>query len=429
MASPDSAPGMNDPRHSDRSGALVQPFVGYRFVDRDRLGDLLAPPYDILTPTDRERFASRHADNIVHYILPQGGDDRYRHAASMLRGWIANRVLERDPEPAVTVLSETFALPDGRTVSRHGIIAGVAVEPFSTGRVKPHERTYGAPKADRLALLRATGAMFEALLMLSRDAAGDLRSRLEDVMVKPSWGTARVEDAEVSVWRVTGVEAHALARAAGSGALYLADGHHRYETAVTYLGENPVADRVPGYIVPVDDPGLLVRPTHRIVRGTRVDARALVVHFRERFQLRELPPEAHYEEELTELGSRGTACVLVLPGGKALALLLKSGARLGDLSFVGEPSVAALDVARIDELIVKRVATAAGEDTQVDYSPDASLVIDEVRTGRAACGVLVNATPVHAVLAVADAGAVMPQKSTFFTPKVPSGVVGIQYTA
>ncbi len=417
-----------DLRERDRSGALVRPFAGYRFADRDRLSDLLAPPYDVITPPDRERLATRHPENIVHYILPHGGDDRYVQAASTLRDWIANRVLELDREPAVTVLRETFTAPDGRMVSRGGVIAGVAVEPFSTGRVKPHERTHRGPKADRLALLRATGAMYEALLMLARDPTGDLRTLIGEATTKRPWGTARVQEAEVAIWRVTGTDAQALAGAAGSGALYLADGHHRYETAVTYFGEHPAADLIPGYVVPLEDPGLLVRPTHRVLYGTPVDARSQIPHLRERFQLRELPPEAHYEEDLAQLGSRGTACVLVLPGGQALALLLKSGARLGDLSFAGEPSVAALDVARVDELIVKRLAAAMGEGNRLEYASDAAFVIDEVRTGRAACGVLVNATPVDAVLAVADAGAVMPQKSTFFTPKVPSGVVGIHYT-
>jgi uncharacterized protein (DUF1015 family) len=387
----------------------------------------LAPPYDVIAPAERERLASRHPDNIVHYILPQSGDDRYRDAAKALRQRIATGVIERDAEPAVTVLRETFVQPDGQTVSRTGVIGGVAVEPFATGRVKPHERTHGEPKADRLALLQATEAMFEALLMLARDPRGDLRTRIDEALRNRPWGTARIQETDVTIWRLTGTQAEMLAAAAGSGALYLADGHHRYETSVTYRGENPAADRIPSLIVPIDDPGLVVQPTHRILHGTPIDVRALVAQFRERFQLRQLPPEAHYVEELAALDSRGTACVLVLPEGQALVLLLKSGARLGDLSLAGEPAIVALDVARIDDLIVKHLTTAAGDGAWVAYSSDASFVIDEVRAGRAACGVLLNATPIDAVLAVADAGAVMPQKSTYFTPKVPSGVVGIDY--
>jgi uncharacterized protein (DUF1015 family) len=364
----------------------------------------------------------------VHYVLPQGGDDPYLHAAGTLHRWIESGVLERDGAPTVTVLRQTFVPPDGQTVSRAGVIGGIAVEPFSTGRVKPHERTHSGPKADRLALLRATGAMFEELLMLARDPNGDLREEIDAVMRSRPWGTARVQETDVTIWHVAGAGAQALAATAGSGALYLADGHHRYETAVTYVGENPAADRIPCLVVPIDDPGLVVGPTHRLLYGPPIDAGTLVTQFRERFQLRELPPEAHYVEELAPLVSRGTACVLVLPGGQAFALLLKSGARLGDLSSAGEPAVAALDVARVDELIVKRFAAAMGETVRVEYSSDSAYVIDEVRTGRAAYGVLLNATPVEAVLAVADAGAVMPQKSTFFTPKVPSGVVGIRYS-
>jgi len=196
---------------------------------------------------------------------------------------------------------------------------------------------------------------------------------------------------------------------------------------VGYRGEHPAAERVPALIVPAGDPGLVVLPTHRLVYGAGVNEEALTKALRERFQMRELPSQANYTEELAILKARGTACVVVFPKGRALAYLLKGGANLGDLPFANEPAVASLDVARVDEIVVKRLRTLAGDGSRVGYSPEAHHVIDEVQQGRAVAGVLLNPTDLEQVLAVADAGGVMPQKSTYFMPKVPSGLVIMRY--
>ena len=405
---------------------LVMPFAGERYAEQDRVGDFISPPYDVIDPEEWERLAGRDEHNVVRLILPEGGDDRYANAARLLSEWRAAGVLKADEKESVTVLRQEFSTPDGRLI-RTGVIAGVAVEPFATGRVVPHERTHAGPKEDRLALLGATAAMFEALLMVARDTDGALLALLEEAAQKKPLARAELQGVELGAWRVTGKRAEALAEAAGAGPLYIADGHHRYETAVAYRSERPDADRLPALVVPAGDPGLVVLPTHRLVYGKPVDAQALTNDLRERFQMRELPSQANYAEELATLRARGTACVVVLPGGRALAYLLKGGANLGDLPFANEPAVASLDVARVDEIVLKRVRALAGEDSRLGYSADSHPVIDEVQEGQAAAGVLLNPTDLQQVLAVADAGGVMPQKSTYFAPKVPSGLVIMSY--
>jgi uncharacterized protein (DUF1015 family) len=402
---------------------LVAPFIGERYAPKDRLGALIAPPYDVIQPVERETLAGRDPHNIVHLILPQGGDGRYAAAAERFAEWREAGVLVADAKPSLTVLQQEFTTPDGQRRARTGVIGAVAVEPFAVGRVKPHERTHAGPKEDRLALVRATRAMFEALLMVKRDSDGSLQAALAEATALKPLAVAGVGGVQNTLWRVTGRRAQRLAEAAGSEALYIADGHHRYETAIGYRGENPLADRIPAHVVAVNDPGMVVLPTHRIVCGHAVDEAAVAADLRERFQMRDLPPEANYAEELATLRDRGTACVMVLPGGRAVALLLKGGASLGDLPFANEPAVASLDVARIDEIVVKRLKAAAGSEGRIDYSADAHHVIDEVQSGRAAAGVLLNPTALEQVLSVADAGAAMPQKSTYFAPKVPSGLV------
>jgi uncharacterized protein (DUF1015 family) len=406
---------------------LVSLFVAERYADRRDVSAVIAPPYDVIGPAEWKALAARDPHNIVRLILPEDGEDRYRHAADTLAAWRAEGVVVTEDRPAVWVLRQAFVTADGVRRERTGVIGAISVEPFSEGRIKPHERTHAGPKEDRMALLQATETMFEALLMLSRDEDGTLQLRLAEATDKRPCAIGTLEGVELTLWRVSGRRGEAIARAAGRGPVYLADGHHRYETAVAYRDVHPSADRTLGLIVPLNDPGLVVLPTHRVLRGEAFDAEPLVKALHDRFQIRELEAETNYMAELGALRDRGTACVVVLPGEKALALLLKGGASLGELPFANEPSVASLDVARIDEIVVRRLRAAAGRESDVGYDSDPDSVIRAVRQGQAAAGILLNPASVEQVLAVADAGAAMPQKSTYFTPKVPSGLSFLRY--
>ncbi|UCG86238.1 MAG: DUF1015 domain-containing protein [Gemmatimonadota bacterium] len=409
------------------STPLVIPFVGERFADSERLSNLVAPPYDVISVERRRQLAQRDAHNIVHLILPEGNDDKYERAAALLAKWRAGNVLKRDVEASVYVVRQGFGIAGQQLRNRTGVIAAVAVEPFARGRVKPHEKTHAEPKADRLALLKTTKAMFESLLLLARDEEGELARRLTDVVSQEPTARAELDDMSINLWQVTGSYGEAIARAAGAGALYIADGHHRYETAIAYRKSNPLADRTLGMVVSLTDPGLKIRPTHRIIYGEPTGVDSVIGGLHDRFRVHELPGDVDYADHLAELRTRGTACVIVRPGGNSLALLLKAGAKLGDLPFANEPTVASLDVARVDEMVVKPLLAAAGADAYLAYSPDPDRVCRAVVHGGAAFGVLLNATSVEHVLAVADAGAVMPQKATFFAPKVPSGLVALNY--
>jgi uncharacterized protein (DUF1015 family) len=406
---------------------LISTFHAERFGQVSRLSDLIAPPYDVLSDDRRRQLAEADPHNIVHLIKPEGKENKYELAAQLASQWRKEGILRADEQESVYVVRQEFEKPDGLTAVRTGVIGAVAVEPFSKGRVKPHAKTYAEPKVDRLALLSATNSMFEALLLLARDEKGLLHDRIEQVLTSPPSAQAELEGVKIALWQVVGGPGNDIALAASEESLYLADGHHRYEAALEYRKLSPRADRTLGLVVPLEDPGLTILPMHRLVHGDVVDVNAVVQGLQGRFHIHELTPEADFADYLRGLTDRGTACVVVRKDGSALSLLLKAGAKIGDLPFANEPTIASLDVARVDEMVVKPLLALAGDTAHMQYSADPCGVIGELMSGTASAAVMLNATSVEQVVAVADAGLVMPYKATYFTPKVPSGLVTVSW--
>jgi len=405
---------------------LAAPFRGERFAASSRLSALLAPPYDVLSPEQRAQLAARDPHNIVRLTLPEAppGEDRYLWAASQLAAWRREGVLRADPADAAYAVAEDFALPSGERRTRIGMFAAVRAESFETRRVRPHEKTHAAPKADRLALLRATRANLEAIFLLAPDPDGALATALAAVTRRPPAARAELEGVGIRLWLVTGEAASRISHLASRFPLYIADGHHRYETAIAYARENPRADRVLAFVVSATDPGLVILPTHRIVFGAGRDPAKLIPAWREWFDVGRVAPCADRIERLAELGRQGTACIVAFPGGYDLTLVLKRDAPLDRFPELGHTeAVRGLDVARIEALVVQYILSAGTATPSLAYTADAHAAFDAVRNGRAAAAVLLNPTKVEQVFAVADAGGVMPPKSTYFVPKVASGLV------
>ena len=403
---------------------LVSTFVGERYREGSRTSDLISPPYDVISPQQRAVYQARNGHNIVRLVLPDGDDDRYERAAATLSGWRAEGVLVRDDSPSAYVVRQEFDAPDGRSCVRTGVIAAVAVEPYTSGRVRPHERTHRGPKEDRLALMRSTRAMFEALLMMARDRDGALQEQLGAVTTSDPDVRADLEGVAVSMWRVSGADGDSLTEAAGrDDALYIADGHHRYETAGAYHSENPAAGSTLALIVPLSDPGLVVLPTHRVVHGESIHENALREFADDLFDVSPLDSTNEAEGVLAAHRNQSTTCVVCLPGPRTFSLRLKPDVNLTEVGLPDEITVRDLDIARIDRLVVDNLVGIAGEEASRSYDASVGGVVNAVESGGAAAGVLVNPTGVEQVLAVADAGAFMPQKSTYFAPKVPSGLV------
>ncbi len=396
--------------------SLVQPFRALRYATTDLLDPFVSPPYDVISPERRSVLAAQDPHNIVHLILPEAAGDKYAHAADLLNAWRRAGILVRDVAAGVYVVQQTFATPGGTTHVRTGVIAGLHVEPYDAGRVRPHERTHRGPREDRLALSRATHAMLESIFVLAPDTDGRLRTALRNEVKRAPDAAATLDGVRTQAWHVTGTDAAAIADSAGAGAIYIADGHHRFETANAYRAEQPGATHIPALVVPVGDPGLVVLPTHRMVAGNVRDVARLVEEWKSRYRVEAVTLQGEWngepEDLVAGLPRMEPACVVVLPGG--------SGYRVtGSADAAGTPVIAELE-----ERIVGPLEVLLGGD--VSYSASAREAIDAVEQGDCVA-VLVPPTPLDVVLAVADAGGVMPPKSTYFAPKVPSGFVIMSY--
>jgi uncharacterized protein (DUF1015 family) len=409
------------------SSDLVVPFRGERYRAAERLSALIAPPYDVIPPLERARLAALDQHNIVHVLLPEApsgwsGGDRYAWAAERLAAWRRGGVLTRDPEPAAYVMAQDFALPTGERRTRLGAFGALAAEGYESRRVRPHEKTHAGPKADRLALLRATATNVESIFLIAPDPDGALEAALQAVAARKPDATAQLDGVGIRLWVVRGTD---VSRFPFPGApLYIADGHHRYETASAHARDNPAADRVLAFIASARDPGLAVLPTHRLIFGAGRDPDQLLDLWRRFFDVGRLAPCADRMERLAQLGASGTACLVALPGGRDLSLVLRKDAPLDDVPGLSKSlALRSLDVAVVEELVVKELLRLDPSTPTLTYTADARGAFEAVRRGAAASAVLLNGTRVQQVFAVADAGEFMPPKSTYFVPKVPSGLV------
>ena len=406
------------------SSDLVAPFQGERYAAVERLSRLIAPPYDVIDAGERAQLAALDEHNIVHVMLPEAPDGRppdarYAVAAELLAAWRKRGVLRRDPAPALYVLAQDFTLPTGERRTRCGVFAAVKAEGYEPRRIRPHEKTHAGPKADRLALLRATATNIESIFLLAPDRDRALANAISAVTQGNPDARAELNGVRIRLWILRDPSPFPLL----ASPLYIADGHHRYETASAYAQENPAADRVLALIVSAQDAGLAVLPTHRVIFGAGRELERLLPRWREWFDVQQLPAGADPVQHLASVGRDHTAC-LVADRSRILALLLRSGALLDRLpSLAQSTAVRDLDVARIESLVVKELLGAGTSTPIFRYVADATEALTMVQHGGAAAAVLLNPTRVDQVFAVADAGDVMPPKSTYFVPKVPSGLV------
>jgi uncharacterized protein (DUF1015 family) len=388
------------------------------------LSRLIAPPYDVIDAAERARLAALDADNIVHVMLPEAPpghaeDERYRAAAERLTAWRRTGVLRRDAEPALYVLAQDFTLPTGERRTRRGVFVAAKAEGYEPRRIRPHERTHAGPKADRLALLRATATNIESIFLLAPDRERALANALAAVAQTKPDATAELNGVGIRMWIVQDPSRIPLP----SSPLYIADGHHRYETASAYALENPAADRVLALVVSAQDSGLAVLPTHRVIFGTGRDLDRLLPRWRESFDVQAVPAGRDPVAHLASIGRDRTAC-LVADRSRILTLLLRPDALPDRLPMLAQSdAVRELDVARVESFVVKEILGAGTSTPIVRYVADAKEALQLVQHGGAALAVLLNPTKVEQVFAVADAADVMPPKSTYFVPKVPSGLV------
>lgn len=397
---------------------LFAAFRGERYADPDSLARRLAPPYDVISPARRAELAAQDPSNIVHVDLPEAaqGRDPYREAARLLEQWRSDGTLVRDAQPTAYVLRTSGPFPDGSVRRRTGVFLAVAAEPFARGRILPHERTHAGPKEDRRRLTHATGCNLSPVFLLAPDSSGALVEALDQTTAHKPWASCTALGSQHDVWIVTGQAAQRIAEAASREPVYVADGHHRFETAVLFRSEAPEpwrdgAARTLSHVVSFRDPGLEILPTHRLVVGEPVAAGAFRAAAAPFFS--EAPP-----------GGKPVLTVAFAEGAE-LRLVLRPDADLSAArDLPSHPAVRGLAVAIADAVAVGIVgASLLGRSPELRYTPDAAEAREAARTGQCAFALLLPPTRLDEVRRVADAGQIMPPKSTFFAPKVPTGVV------
>jgi uncharacterized protein (DUF1015 family) len=393
--------------------ADVEPLNALHY-DLEKVGGLqpvAAPPYDVIDAAQRAELLGQSPYNVVEVDLPQNGGDPYEHAASVLKSWNDEGIVVRDEQPALWALAQDYTGPDGRQRTRHGVFARVRVEDYGPGRIRPHERTHPGPKEDRLRLTRATKANLSPIFSLYDDPSNAAWGALEPHLDGAPWGEVTDPDGTVhKLWRVSDPAAiDAFKAALRDTELLIADGHHRYETARVYQQEQPTAQYVLMCLVALQDQGLTVFPTHRLAVNADMNALTDAI-------------ERDWTTEPTDTLSIG-----YYAGGTLTTLYLKDWA-IADAALEGKPEpYRRLDTAVLEALLLKGALGLSEDDIShlhgLDYARDEQQAREKVDNGEADAAFLMTGTPVDRVRDVAAAGENMPPKSTYFFPKVLTGMV------
>ena len=409
----------------------VFPFRAVHYREMSRLKSLIAPPYDVISPAQQQALYDESPFNIVRLELGKSGrnkdpESRYREAAARLRQWVVDEVLVQDQDPFFYVYRQTYQLPDHAPRTRTAVFAEVGLEDFSTGKIRPHEETFSGPKEDRLKLLRATRANISPVFGLYPDtpeAAFILEEEASTAAAADFMDTAGIRH---RLWRLRNPDkCEIVTQALADKTILIADGHHRYETALEYRNERRKQtpdlkgawyERVMFALVSMSDPGLVALPTHRILRGA--DPRKLQ-GWRERLHraiITPVAPDAASARQALRgsLAEDGRRFVFVQPGE---CWLVVWGAA------VGSP-VERLDVARLHREGLPAIAGSSDpHELGITYTQDLKEAVNTVQRGEAPAAILLNPTPIEEVDLVAASGARMPEKSTYFYPKLPTGLV------
>jgi uncharacterized protein (DUF1015 family) len=413
--------------------AEIQPLraLHYDLTVAGPLAELVAPPYDVIDAAQRAELAARSPFNVVDIDLPEGEPDPYARAAELLEQWRMQGIVVQDAEPAFWALTQTFTGPDGQSRTRHGFFCKVRLTDYGPGLVRPHERTHPAAKEDRLRLMRATRANLSPIFSLYEDSAGDAWSALEPGTTEAPWGEVTDDEGTTHrLWRVTDQAAIARAQEALAGVeLLIADGHHRYETARTYaeeIGGEGEHRYVLMCLVSMSDPGLAIFPTHRLVGGLDEPRRRRLDEALEReFELTEAAPD-HVVPDSGN-GDLPTFGVLERDGSKALRARLASP-EIADHALAGHsPSYRRLDTAVLEKLLLEDALGLSEDDIShqrgLGYARDLEQARALLGAGEYELAFLLRPTPVEQVQAIAAAGETMPPKSTYFYPKLLSGLL------
>lgn len=425
--------------------ATIRPFHGIHYAVRKDLeiSKLIAPPFDVLNDASKAALQAKHPNNIVTIDLPflppksVGPDEVYQKANTTLDAWLKAGILVRDRRAALYPYSQSFELK-GRTFHRRGFFCVVKIEPFGEKHIFPHEKTYRGAIEDRLRLMRATGAQLSPVFGLYNDPRDEVHKILFQGAGKPMLdGT--LDGIRSQLWSVIDAEIENKAiELMGTKSIYIADGHHRYTTALTYLeeAEKAAGGKLPPahpanycmfVLINMHDDGLLILPTHRMIGGlSKFDIKEFKSALGSNFELAESKLEPPKLAEAIEKDDPHTFGLFDGVSRKSYTLKLKNLDILKALEPKQSDALRKLDVSILQRYLLDEVIQpkfAGGKELTKSYTADAHDIAPQVDGTRHQIGIILRSTPLQSLEDLAKHGEVMPQKSTYFFPKLATGMM------
>lgn len=418
--------------------AKIKPFKALMYTDaKEKAKQLVCPPYDIISDEQRNALLNKNEHNLIRLELPRG-ENPYKDAAKTLKTWVSDKVLKSDEKEGIYIYEEKFEVK-GKKYALKGFVSLVRLHEFSEGVVLPHEETLSKAKQDRFNLMTETGVSFSQIYSLYMDEEKEIESRLNALSQRDA-DVSFTDDEGVthSLWCVYNKEdIDYIAEKMADKKLYIADGHHRYETALNFARANSKdlkddSERTNYCMmmqVNIECSGLVVFPTHRVLHSIEnFDENALLERCEGYFDIERNLDINHAEEILEKAFNEGKKAFAYYSGGDKFSLMT-----LRDISVMEKvlpdkcKASQNLDVSVLHALVLERLFGIDKENManqkNLFYTRDISEAISEVKEGRANCSFLINPTKVEEIRDVATAGEKMPQKSTYFYPKLTTGLV------
>jgi uncharacterized protein (DUF1015 family) len=426
----------------------IRPFAAIRYARRPELdlSRLIAPPYDVLDAEQKAALQQRHANNIVTVDLPftppkrVGPDEVYNQAAMTLRAWMSAGILVQDRRAAIYPYTQTFDY-SGRTFHRRGFFALVRLSPLGDGHIIPHEKTYAGPIEDRLKLMHAARMQLSPIFGLFNDTRGEVTRMLYRDLGRPE-ADATEGGVRNQLWSVIDSDIeNEVIKQMGTKPVFIADGHHRYTTALEYqkqveaahggpLPPNHPANWCLFVLVATQDDGVLILPTHRLVGGIpKFDAAAFRKIISTDFDLQDVPATPAQLPAVASMIAEGaphTFAIFDPKSPSALLLTLRDSDLLARYAPERPESWRKLDVAILQRYLFEEVLQphfADGKPLTLGYTADAATIAQQVGADRYQLGVLIRPTPLPALEELGRNHEVMPPKSTYFYPKLATGMV------
>ncbi|MEN2998545.1 MAG: DUF1015 domain-containing protein [Brevinematia bacterium] len=428
---------------------LLKPFksTGYNIKVVNDLNLVVAPPYDVITPEQREVYASKSIYNIVHLTLPEGeGDEKYSNARKRLLSWLLKDVVVTDPDPGIFIYEQKFSV-GGVNYKRRGVVALLRVEDYGSG-VFRHERTFGGPKEDRRKLMEAVQGQLESLFFLYADKENKVNSKVYDMEFDYTAKTAIDDDGvKHTVWKIPNKQLEEyILEAISNTRIYIADGHHRYETTLLYSKERGGTESDPysyviGTFFNMYSKDLVILPTHRLVKVESFSQDNFLKKISEYFKV----AVVNYSEQIADMAINKLRLVMnerkqkqmvcfgvfsMYDPNKLYLITLKDEIKQSIIDKYAKSlgkEVASLDVSIFTELVLKEILGLSEQQVlskaYVDYIRYEKEAISIVKKGVRDLAFILNPVSISDVIKVSEAGLVMPQKSTDFYPKIESGLL------